>query len=674
MSLQHWTNRALQLLWCGHNCFRNAGVKSNKRTRRLTLTNSLERLESRVVTSALSLISHSGSGESYSEITVHKDDGPPDVFPSTDSFTLPESLPPTTNGGFSYHNFATAGTATTSEMTFELFNTESPTGSTIRSQAVLSVFGEAFASAGVPPSTTRSDYRRSTGRITAQFQIVATSELEHVGDLVAVTIAGTTGFETFYGIGEAVGTYMVSGQVDDIGVYDAANPQLHIGDTFTIEVNFSAICSRETGAGSSYTGANSSISIDLRPAAELPDLKVSFDNTQVVPTDAPDMHLNHFFGGETINVPLKVTNDGNGAAHGNVDVTLYLSDTPVFAPSTAHLFKQVSNTLVDLERNGVKNIDLTDVTIPRGILVAGEKAYLIARIEAAFSETNRNNNDKASDKQYEFVGDPIESVFDDDQYLRIVRSAVDPHAKPIVPPSVNSNSDIKFVRFFENGLNPKGAEQDFLGPYLDSEGIATIGVGINLQELLNSASPTSQQLKLRLAQAVVEFYNSKAGKKTKKKDPLPDEVLETIGPDGISLIDGGTVIIKFLIDNASALTFSKKRGWEVTSSQAITKTRQEELFAQALADHQQEFSTTIADLDTYRTSERIALSSIAYNLGISKLNSKFPSFVRAIQNDQIVRAGFELVNATRASDLPDRTQGEYQKLLETHRAELGQIL
>src|SRR5262245_24212473 len=58
------------------------------------------------------------------------------------------------------------------------------------------------------------------------------------------------------------------------------------------------------------------------------DLAVTLDSTKIVPSQATDLNLYHFFGNESINVPVTITNQGTDPAKGNVSVRVFLNSTP----------------------------------------------------------------------------------------------------------------------------------------------------------------------------------------------------------------------------------------------------------------------------------------------------------------------------------------------------------
>src|SRR5262245_61089937 len=57
------------------------------------------------------------------------------------------------------------------------------------------------------------------------------------------------------------------------------------------------------------------------------DLKLSLDDTHIVPVKATDLHLNHFYGTESVRLPVTIENVGAENAKGKVSVEVFLSTT-----------------------------------------------------------------------------------------------------------------------------------------------------------------------------------------------------------------------------------------------------------------------------------------------------------------------------------------------------------
>ena len=231
---------------------------------------------------------------------------------------------------------------------------------------------------------------------------------------------------------------------------------------------------------------------DVTPLG-LPDLAVSIDSTEIVPTQATDLNLYHFFGTEQVNIPVSIENKGTGEAKGDAEVTVYLSPTTMI---TTQRSSQTTRTKSPSASRWISNFDLqgggqTSVavsgTIAGSRLQIGQQYYFLCQITSptikesdATSDGTDSNNIAATDRTFEFVGTPGSnpSVFDDGTYFRFIRetlqdptsAATEKASQEKVPP-INVADMKSFIGLFEG---------DSLSPYLDGNGHPTIGVGINI--------------------------------------------------------------------------------------------------------------------------------------------------------------------------------------------------
>jgi GH24 family phage-related lysozyme (muramidase) len=234
-----------------------------------------------------------------------------------------------------------------------------------------------------------------------------------------------------------------------------------------------------------------------------------------------------------------------------------------------------------------------------------------------------------SQSQYEFLGTPTcnPAVFDDGTYFTFVRETLKgiSAANRQKPGTVVTNKK-SFIGAFEG---------DRLRPYLDSERIPTIGVGINLKTV-------SGNVKFDLAQSVRKYYLAKYGKKLSRND---------------------NAVIAMLRSQAS----QKK------APQAITPEDDQRLFDKAIrvCEDRARRALGIA-YDRLKAAQQVAVVDLVYNVGYV-----FKGVADALKAGDYVLAGFNLVDAkrtTQARGLTNRTEAEYQNLLAGHLAELGRIV
>ncbi len=128
-----------------------------------------------------------------------------------------------------------------------------------------------------------------------------------------------------------------------------------------------------------------------------------------LPTAGKALDLSFLFGNETVEVPVTITNVGNGPANGTATVQLSLSTTRTFNPSLTLGSQTV--TLHNLAANGSTEVTLgTDPKHPLAIpttLTTGTKYYLVAKVSSStISDSNPNNNAAATSSTFEYVGKP----------------------------------------------------------------------------------------------------------------------------------------------------------------------------------------------------------------------------------------------------------------------------
>jgi hypothetical protein len=454
----------------------------------------------------------------------------------------------------------------------------------------------------------------------------------------------------------------------------------HIGDTFTLV--FSEQLNGQTLFPDLVAGINNvgwSIHTSLDASLVQPkrtDLSVSLDTAHVVPTDAPDLNLLEFFGTEKVTVPVLIKNLGPGIGKGTATITVSLSTTPDLK-STQKL-GQVSQQ-IDLAPGASTEPIPIDVTIP-STLEAGQKYYVVAKLTSTIQETDDNGGDDANNVQapkppFEFVGTPTKfaDVFTSGTYFNFIRDtlkaangqgqwAVQIQAAKQKPPiTINDlNDGMAFVKVFEG---------DKLYAYNDSAQPpnATIGVGINLATIdrpFPKGSPDPLfTLQQHLAQDVIRFYADPKNSKTTADKQQYQLIKNDTGVNSYK-------VVQLLESQANA--GAKKV--------VLTSADDQALFGESYGLRQQAARKVL-------TSKGVVLKPRELITPIDQLyNSKggiFLGMLTALQGNDFIRAGFEVVNSKNVSDsltnanlrgLGPRMEAEFQNLVAGHIKDLGQII
>jgi hypothetical protein len=381
----------------------------------------------------------------------------------------------------------------------------------------------------------------------------------------------------------------------------------------------------------SILGGDGDEKVDVSVAAPGIDLKASLNGFNIVPTQATDLHLKQIFGGEQVTIPVTIANTGRDEAKGPLTVEVFLSSTPNLSGQlTAQAIGKLTTT-IDLLQNQARDIAVP-MTIPGNLsdLKVGGQYYFVTRVSSnALKDTNAANNIAASDRTFEFLGTPTyAAAFTNGQYFQFIRETLkdDTSAARAQNSKVNVNDPKSFIASFEG---------DSLTPYLDSKGIPTIGVGINL-------TAVAADLAAPLAAAVRGYYASQ----------YHDTSLKT-------KTDGQ--VIAMLVAQAKA---GLKR-------QAISTADDLALFNIAYNDHRK-IAIAVVGLATFNSlsvREQVAVIDQVYNTG-----SPYPGMAAALQKHDFALAGFNLFDALRtqqgltAPGLLHRVEAEFQNLLASHKA------
>ena len=368
------------------------------------------------------------------------------------------------------------------------------------------------------------------------------------------------------------------------------------------------------------------------------------DESGVAPTLAPALNLSQVFGGEEITVPVDVENNATLPVNGTL--TLSLSTNPnskgsilnavsvkvTDSGSASATAAESGQTIITLDGNEDASFSVT-CTVPMGGLKAGERYYIVATLQESTASAGAGVSPSvlATMDPFEFVGTPGK-YFDASDYFEDIGDLVQtPQQLAIADkdrssnPSADYNNAQSFIYAWEGNK---------LYPYMDSQNVPSIGVGINLKSLRIGGTVTN---------ALVADVTSFLGGTISGMTP--------------------TNIIKMLIDNATA------NGQKGIGVPFIAATQSTALFATALANVTNKPETNeYARILSGNPDAYIAIEDMIYNLGTlnpTKDSDGFKNMVIALKSSKgpdLIRAGFEMVNSKRREQLVNRTEGDFQEL------------
>jgi sugar lactone lactonase YvrE len=395
---------------------------------------------------------------------------------------------------------------------------------------------------------------------------------------------------------------------------------------------------------------------------KLPEtLAVSIDSSNVVPTSivpyAPysDLHLLSVFGGENVQVPIKITNQGQEKAKGTRSISIFLSTTPdltgpvqyVQLAPLAAAKGMINGIQVDesIDLNSSDSLsDTIDVQSPTNanVLVAGQKYYIVVRLDDPSDGTD-SNNVAATNNSFEFLGTPdYPNLFSDGTYFTFIRDTLEGNfvAKAKYPKIILTDA-----KSFIGNL-----EGDSLSPYLDGKGHPTISVGINIDAQFNNRHRVTR-LGRMLAEAV-RIYRHR-------------------------LVQTDFGVLKWL--EAQALT----NDWEEANEGPpfISEHSDRSLFLMAFKDSLHKAQASVGGAQAYNGLGGYidtALVDIAHNHG-----DVYPDVASALTQAQpdYVLAGFDMLDQPRSLTIYDpknrgfitRLEAEYENLLIEHKEQLGTV-
>jgi len=412
------------------------------------------------------------------------------------------------------------------------------------------------------------------------------------------------------------------------------------------------------------------LTVALALESSPPDLRVHVDAAHVVPSQATDLNLYQFFGGETINVPVTVTNKGTGAANGTVQVDLYLSKTQEIPDSDPiDTMKQPVQDLTSTSEPvnfDFKNVKIPD--LPEDTESEFADYYLVAEVSSPDipqTDDAAQNDSNASAEPFDYLGVPTyTTVFTgpDEVYFDFIRDTLNA-----------SNGEAQWavqkqdgrVKDLSDGMAfVKAFETDIRYPYLDPKGIPTIGVGINLTEIetpFPKMSPDYFVLQQHLAADVIAYYSA------------------------MSELPSYRVIYNRIRNDTGVYSYKVVQLLENQALQEVKKIAlfvgdDDSLFAEAYGLRQKAAQQILGSTwDNLSARERITPIDQLYN---SK-GGIFSQMKNDLANNEFILAGFDVVDSKNVSDsltnpklkgLGLRMEAEFQNLVAGHVDDLGEIV
>jgi GH24 family phage-related lysozyme (muramidase) len=207
------------------------------------------------------------------------------------------------------------------------------------------------------------------------------------------------------------------------------------------------------------------------------------------------------YRGQTLIVPLTITNQGPGTADGNINIEYYLSTNQDTSLDGDTLLRTVTNHPINLDTS--QSVPFaTDVTIPNNPSVTIGTYYLKAKIipGPTISETTLDNNI--------VVSEALRSCDDDDSMIsqpvrakRFEVAVAQAKASPGTLSHYFSDEDTK--NYIKNNEEPGGFRPD---PYFDQLRVPTIGWGFALMVRDSQGQLHERELaRQRIESAQIEY-------------------------------------------------------------------------------------------------------------------------------------------------------------------------
>jgi hypothetical protein len=454
---------------------------------------------------------------------------------------------------------------------------------------------------------------------------------------------------------------VTTGLVATIPTTDSqGNPSTAIG-THTVTVALPSVIGPDTSGVEPYVFvvanppgpghiAERDDSSDTNNAITLSGLTVTIDSAKLVPTQATDLNLYGVFGSEQVNVPIGIQNSSTVEVKGDIKVNVYLSPTPSLNFPSGVFLSVLDLPDFDLQAGSQMNVTVTG-TIDGSHLRAGEQYYFVCQLS---SQTIAliDSTTGATNRTIEFLGTPdsVPRLFTDGTYFKFVRDTLkdDLVAKEAYP-EIALNSPKSFIGNFEG---------DSLRPYLDSNGIPTIGIGINIP-------------------AQIKTVKIKKGKKSESKTVITAlglalaQDVRTYNHRPKSESD--LQVLDWLQSQA------KEHHWTTAAQRPafISEANDGALFNQAFESFISTAQQSVGGPQAFNALSgfiRTAVVDVAYNHG-----SVYDDMAADISDGDYVMAGFDMLNQTRsltiynpkARGFVTRLEAEYENLLIEHTTQLG---
>ena len=384
-------------------------------------------------------------------------------------------------------------------------------------------------------------------------------------------------------------------------------------------------------AGTNQVGPSLTAAGDLtaqQAAAKKIDLDVTVVSGAVTPTQAKDLNLLHFFGGEKLTIPTEIKKYGPGTASGSATVSVYLSIRNQLEASSVLLGQKTVN--INLGNNAKQTVSL-DVTVPTS-LDAGQEYFIVAKVTTPLTQSTINDV-RASDRVFEFVGTPVNAApFTPNAqgkilYFEFIRDTLK---------SRFVAADYDITRFINDPQSFIGIFQgDELFPYL-SNGVPKIGLDINLNTL-------DSYMEHIVASYVRGYYQSAYRQSLTGSD-------------------------------ASIISMLKVQAYAGGRTAAISKANDQSLFALTYPDRQGPANQALSETTWSRVNPmaKIAVMDMIYATGSVQQNMISP-----LKDLDYVRAGFRLVDSPRTTSSAFgtlRVEAEYQNLLISSKTSLGKMI
>jgi hypothetical protein len=374
------------------------------------------------------------------------------------------------------------------------------------------------------------------------------------------------------------------------------------------------------------------------------DLAASIDNSQVRPTQAPNLQLNVIYSGEQLTVPVTVTDAGSDSVSGTGAISFFVSPSPTYDPSTA--IPVGHGNLKGLSINlatGEQDTFTATITIPSDPSMSpGDQLYVLAKLTSNIKETDAANgvdsNNVAATDQVEYLGAPTRpAVFQNGTFFRIATDTLN----EVTPPELAGVpfDGLHFTAAFEVPGGYDNFPNSVLAPYVVS-GHPTIGIGLDLVTGLSDAAITSA-----LAADVRAYY------------------LKTYKIDLSKKSD------------AQIVRMLKQEATIGNVVQALSRTDAQQLYMMSYADAQQAAMSFVgSNWSVLTETAQWVITDLAFNANLSGF-SNFQADLQGADAPDYLRAAFDLLDSKRTQQIQyDRSLADFEYLLQGFTADLGTVV